>query len=95
MSYGLGECFNVGSNDVNYIPLPLYHSNGGAVGIGMTLLRGNASAIRKKFSASKFFEDCQKCGATVSSFQLQIKELKIPFTEIEPGQYLKLDNLCF
>lgn len=66
MSYGMGEVFNVNSTDVNYIPLPLYHSNGGIVGVGMTLLRGNTAAIRKKFSASKCIEDCRKCGATVS-----------------------------
>eukprot|EP00795_Rhopilema_esculentum_P010551 gene10551-19283_t len=68
MSYGLGTCFNVTSNDVNYIPLPLYHSNGGIVGIGMTLLIGNTAAIRNKFSASKFFEDCGKYGATLTHY---------------------------
>ena len=62
----MGQCFGISRNDINYIPLPLYHSNGGVVGIGMTLLRGNAAIIRKKFSASKFFEDCDKFGATVS-----------------------------
>ena len=68
MSYGMGEVFDVNPSDINYIPLPLYHSNGGVIGIGLTLLRGNTAAIRKKFSASNFFEDCQKYKATVSSY---------------------------
>ena len=67
MSYGLGEVFDVNTSDVNYISLPLYHSNGGVIGTGMTLLRGNTGVIRKKFSASKFFDDCHQYGATVSS----------------------------
>ena len=68
MSYGMGEVFDVDENDVNYISLPLYHSNGGVIGTGLTLLRGNTGVIKKKFSASKFFDDCHQYGATVSSF---------------------------
>ena len=66
MSYGMGEVFDVSHNDINYITLPLYHSNGGIIGTGITLLRGTTAAIRKKFSASRFFEDCHKYDATVS-----------------------------
>ena len=86
MGYGLGTCFNVTSNDVNYIPLPLYHSSGGCIGIGMTLLIGNTAAIRNKFSASKFFEDCGKYGATVSCFSLLIPGIR--WKNLECGSFI-------
>lgn len=44
--------------------LPLYHSTGGLVGVGSTLLNGGAVIIRKKFSAGSFWADVAASGAT-------------------------------
>ena len=75
MGYGIGACYNVTNLDVTYIPLPLYHSNGGIVGIGQTILQGATAVIRKKFSASKFFQDCAKYEATVCTNNISFPSL--------------------
>ena len=53
-------------NDKIYCILPLYHSNGGIVGIGQTLLHGIPCYVRTKFSASRFWTDCLRYDCTVS-----------------------------
>jgi len=45
---------------VFYNPLPLYHSAGGVVGIGLMLGCGATVVIRKKFSVRNFWKDCIK-----------------------------------
>ena len=57
--------FKVTNKDVNYVALPLYHSNGGVGGIGMMIYKGATVVIAKKFSASRFFSECAFHGATV------------------------------
>jgi len=47
-------------DDIQYTPLPLYHTAGGMLGIGQTLNYGTTTVIRKKFSASAFWKDCIK-----------------------------------
>lgn len=55
-----------GSTDKDrvYNCLPLYHSTGGLVGVGSTLLNGGAVIIRRKFSAGGFWADVSASGAT-------------------------------
>jgi solute carrier family 27 fatty acid transporter 1/4 len=55
------------SKDIYYTPLPLYHTAGGVMSIGQTMLYGSTIVIRKKFSASSYFADCAKYKCTVSS----------------------------
>lgn len=43
-----------------------YHTAGGVMSIGQALLFGSTVVIRKKFSASGYFSDCQKYNCTVS-----------------------------
>lgn len=57
------------NNDVVYITLPLYHTNGGIIGVGQMILGGSTLAIRRKFSASNFWKDCIKFDATVSRWR--------------------------
>ena len=54
------------NDDVVYVTLPLYHTNGGILGMGQMILGGSTVAIRRKFSASNFWKDCAKFNATVS-----------------------------
>ena len=56
---------NYKKTDSVYCTLPLYHSNGGIVGIGQCLLHGIPVTIRSKFSASRFWTECKKYNCTV------------------------------
>jgi len=47
-----------------YITLPLYHGTGGLCGIGQGLMTGATIILRKKFSASAFWDDATDEGAT-------------------------------
>ncbi len=40
-----------------YIALPLYHSTGGLCGVGAALMSGGAMVLKRKFSASQFWDD--------------------------------------
>ena len=57
--------FSVTPGDVIYNTLPLYHTAGGALGVGACLVHGNTIALRRKFSASRFWDDCVETKATV------------------------------
>lgn len=57
--------FRMRPDDVLYDCLPLYHTAGNIVGVGQCLLHGLTVVIRKKFSASRFWDDCVKYNCTV------------------------------
>jgi len=50
--------------DVHYCALPLYHSAGGAMLVGSVLSAGCAMALRRRFSASRFWDDIRRYRAT-------------------------------
>ncbi|XP_055516090.1 long-chain fatty acid transport protein 4 isoform X1 [Leucoraja erinacea] len=62
--YGYRMC----ADDIVYDCLPLYHSAGNIVGIGQCLLHGLTVVIRKKFSASRFWDDCIKYRCTIIQY---------------------------
>ena len=51
-------------NDTLYCCLPLYHNNALTVALSSVLGAGATFALGKKFSASKFWEDAERNGAT-------------------------------
>ena len=53
---------------VFYDPLPLYHSAGGVVGIGLMMCFGATVVIRQKFSVRNFWKDCIKYECNVSRY---------------------------
>ncbi|NXD88781.1 S27A1 protein, partial [Halcyon senegalensis] len=57
-------------DDVLYNCLPLYHSAGNIMGVGQCLIHGLTVVIRRKFSASRFWDDCTKYRCTVLFFHL-------------------------
>ncbi|KAF2355443.1 AMP-dependent synthetase/ligase, partial [Trinorchestia longiramus] len=59
---------DINSKDVVYDPLPLYHTAGGNIGVGMTFTDGVTVAIKKKFSVRSYFPDCQRYGCTVAQY---------------------------
>jgi acyl-CoA synthetase (AMP-forming)/AMP-acid ligase II len=48
--------------------LPIYHSNGGLIGIGAALISGATVVLRKKFSATTFWDECRTYKCTVFSY---------------------------
>uniref|UniRef100_A0A2K6V1F0 long-chain-fatty-acid--CoA ligase n=1 Tax=Saimiri boliviensis boliviensis TaxID=39432 RepID=A0A2K6V1F0_SAIBB len=60
--------FRMRPDDIVYDCLPLYHSAGNIVGIGQCLLHGMTVVIRKKFSASRFWDDCVKYNCTIVQY---------------------------
>uniref|UniRef100_T2MBA0 long-chain-fatty-acid--CoA ligase n=1 Tax=Hydra vulgaris TaxID=6087 RepID=T2MBA0_HYDVU len=68
MASGIGGNINATSEDKVYNTLPMYHSNGGIAIACFPILFSATMIIRKKFSASKFFEDCYKSEATVINY---------------------------
>jgi len=67
MSYSIFYFFKLRPDDVIYDTLPLYHTNGGILSIGNCLLQGCTVVIRRKFSASRFWDDCVQHRCTVST----------------------------
>ncbi|XP_019854268.1 PREDICTED: long-chain fatty acid transport protein 4-like [Amphimedon queenslandica] len=55
-------------NDVIYCTLPLYHTSGGIMVAGQMILFGSTLALRRKFSASNFWNDCIKYKCTVIQY---------------------------
>ncbi len=53
------------ASDRVYVTLPLYHATGGLTGIGFALETGACVILRRKFSASHFWEEAHAEGATV------------------------------
>ncbi|KAG8575570.1 hypothetical protein GDO81_009601 [Engystomops pustulosus] len=65
---GLFELCHVRPRDVVYITLPLYHSSAMLIGVHGTILKGATIVLRKKFSASQFWDDCRKYNVTVVQY---------------------------
>ncbi|CAF0850315.1 unnamed protein product [Brachionus calyciflorus] len=47
-----------------YVALPLYHANGGIIGLGSALISGATVVLRKKFSVSNFWKECIEYNCT-------------------------------
>ncbi|XP_020711168.2 long-chain fatty acid transport protein 4 isoform X2 [Athalia rosae] len=68
MSCGVHAMLGLRTTDRIYDSLPLYHTAGGVVGAGQSLLRGITVVLRRRFSASKFWPDCAHYGCTVAQY---------------------------
>ncbi len=53
-----------GPGDVIYVTLPLYHSSAMFLGFGASLATGAGMALRRKFSATAFWDDVRRFEAT-------------------------------
>lgn len=56
------------SEDIFYLNLPLYHSAGFLIGLAGSIERGNTIVLKRKFSASQFWDDCRKHNITVMQY---------------------------
>jgi fatty-acyl-CoA synthase len=62
---GMGR---IGPSDRLYVVLPLYHSAGGVMALGAALFGGATAVLARKFSASRFWEDCVRHDVTVFQY---------------------------
>lgn len=60
--------FKITPNDRIYCTLPLYHSAGGMLGVGMSWHGGACMVLRRKFSSTKFWQDIQENDCTVFQY---------------------------
>ena len=51
--------------DIIYCVLPLYHTSAGMIAVGTVITRGTTLVVRRKFSASRFWDECIRYKATV------------------------------
>ncbi|XP_008402769.1 very long-chain acyl-CoA synthetase-like [Poecilia reticulata] len=68
MSAFLQAIIGVHSSDVLYLYLPLYHTSGFLMGLCGAIERGITVVLRRKFSASNFWNDCRKHNVTVIQY---------------------------
>lgn len=61
---GMGAGAHSGPNDRMMMVLPMYHATGGLVGVGSALSYGGAVIVQPKFSATKFWDEAVRHGAT-------------------------------
>src|SRR5690554_3893938 len=59
---------NSSEKDRVYVVLPLYHSAGGVCAVGMALTVGGAVILRRRFSATQFWDDVHKYKATLFQY---------------------------
>ncbi|XP_004639065.1 very long-chain acyl-CoA synthetase isoform X2 [Octodon degus] len=65
---GLAMASGFRSDDVIYTTLPLYHSAALMIGLHGCIVNGATLVLRKKFSASQFWDDCRKYDVTVIQY---------------------------
>jgi fatty-acyl-CoA synthase len=65
---GMAQRFGLGSDDVCYVSMPLFHSNAVLVGWAVAAACRGSMALRRKFSASNFLPDVRRFGATYANY---------------------------
>ncbi|KAI5212652.1 Long-Chain Fatty Acid Transport Protein 1 [Manis pentadactyla] len=86
------HAYGMHTADVLYDCLPLYHSAGNIMGVGQCLIYGQTVVLRRKFSASRFWDDCIKYNCTVIQYIGEICRylLKQPVHEVEGRHRVRL-----
>ncbi|XP_029175797.1 long-chain fatty acid transport protein 4-like [Nylanderia fulva] len=89
---GVHSMLRLRSNDRIYNSLPLYHTAGGIIGVGQTLLRGVTVVLRRRFSASKFWSDCIHYDCTVAQYIGEVCRflLTVPPTQSDRKHKIRL-----
>ena len=67
-SLWFGAMMDAGPDDRLYDCLPMYHSTGGVVAVGAMLTKGGSVLIRRRFSASQFWDDVADNGCTIIQY---------------------------
>ena len=64
----LAQRFSLGPTDTCYLSMPLFHSNAIMAGWAPAVAGGASIALRRRFSASQFFPDIRRVGATYANY---------------------------
>jgi fatty-acyl-CoA synthase len=62
---GFAGATNAKASDRIYVALPLYHATGGLCALGAAFLNGGSVFLRKRFSASHFWQEAAQEGCTM------------------------------
>lgn len=65
---GAAAMIGFGADDRMYVTLPMYHTAGGVMALGAALLTGGTAISTRRFSASRFWDDCARFGATAFQY---------------------------
>ena len=68
MGLGLVARVDLVADDTTYASMPLFHSNAVIAAWAPTVAVGGTIALRRKFSASAFVDDCRAVGATYANY---------------------------
>jgi len=68
MMHAFGASTNATAKDKMYNVLPLYHSAGGICALGAVFTVGGSVVLRRKFSASAFWDDCDRYRPTLFQY---------------------------
>ena len=68
VSAGFWAMTGITARDRTYIVLPLYHSAGGMCALGLTFMAGATIVLRRRFSASQFWNECRDEGVTLFQY---------------------------
>ncbi|XP_069507365.1 long-chain fatty acid transport protein 3 [Ambystoma mexicanum] len=68
MCFAFYDLCGARSDDIIYLALPLYHMSASLLGIGGCIGLGATCVLKKKFSASQFWNDCRKYNVTVFQY---------------------------
>jgi fatty-acyl-CoA synthase len=63
--HGFAAAADARADDRMYDCLPMYHSNGGVIAVGVALTVGGSCYIRERFSAHEFWNDATRRGCTM------------------------------
>lgn len=83
-----------GPNDRVYCPLPLYHGTGGICGVGIVLNTGAALVLRRKFSATQFWDDIVDNECTVFVYIGELFRYLVS-APVHPKERLHKIKSCF
>lgn len=64
----LAERFEIGSRDVVYLSMPMFHSNAMIAGWSVAVAGGASIVLRRKFSARGFVADVKRFGVTYANY---------------------------
>ena len=67
MGYGLASHLELGEDDVYYVCMPMFHSNGLFMQTFGSLIGGSRAYVVRRFSPSRWLEDLRKSGATLTN----------------------------
>ncbi|KAL5004250.1 hypothetical protein ScPMuIL_017706 [Solemya velum] len=67
-AYHFIQRLQLSENDIVYTSIPLYHSAALCIGLFGVIYKGATIALRRKFSAHHFWEDCRRHKVTVAQY---------------------------